>query len=306
MRNNIYGTVKPANFNPSTDVDVYYNYKPNRSAIDISYKGFKKIDNVSQVLEQVKIDGSKTQLPGMYTLKLPVSIFSRVGIYTIYITPKEYECEIKDIGVLSAYPEIKGIVIDINAAKSNDSNIDVSFFTNDNLIGYSVEYIQDNESGEREDYFRIITTNTKCSPITQNLTTSSSISNGYRYNESDSLCFITVSPSTSPNFKTNAKPYIGVPNQKIRIKNTKFDPVCVEVEITEHDIETVSYMLEGEQVRNLENGTVSIYNFDGEIYKQMEYFTVKDNYNNSSIAEVKVDRGDNIDNSLNLNTIKGI
>ena len=253
---------------------------------------------MSQVLEKVEIDGSKTQLPGMYTLKLPVNIFSRVGIYTIYITPKEYECEIKDIGVLSAYPEIKGIVI--------DSNIDASFFTNDNLIGYSVEYIQDNESGEREDYFRIITTNTKCSPITQNLTTSSSISNGYRYNESGSLCFITVSPSTSPNFKTNAKPYIGVPNQKIRIKNTKFDPVCVEVEITEHDIETVSYMLEGEQVRNLENGTVSIYNFDGEIYKQMEYFTVKDNYNNSSIAEVKVDRGDNIDNSLNLNTIKGI
>ena len=38
----------------------------------------------------------------------------------------------------------------------------------------------------------------------------------------------------------------------------------------------------------------------------MEYFTVKDNYNNSIIAEVKVDRGDNIDNSLNLNTIKGI
>ena len=24
MGNNIYGTVKPANFNPSTDVDVYY------------------------------------------------------------------------------------------------------------------------------------------------------------------------------------------------------------------------------------------------------------------------------------------
>jgi hypothetical protein len=156
------------------------------------------------------------------------------------------------------------------------------------------------------DYYRVITTNTKCTPVTQYLTTTTSNSNGYRYNESGTLCFLTVSPSTSPNFKTTAKPYIGVPNQTIAIKNSKFDPICIEVEIVNHDIETLSYMLEGEQVRNLENGTVSIYNFNGEMYKQMEYFTVKDNYKQTSIAEVKINKGDNIDNSIDLNSIKNM
>ena len=80
--------------------------------------------------------------------------------------------------------------------------------------------------------------------------------------------------------------------------------MCVEVEITDHDIETVSYMLEGEQVRNYENGRVTTYNFNGEIYKQMEYMTVKDNYTTNNIAEVKIDRSNNIDNSIDLNTIK--
>jgi hypothetical protein len=63
-------------------------------------------------------------------------------------------------------------------------------------------------------------------------------------------------------------------------------------------------MLEGEQVRNLENGRVSTYNFDGEIYKQYEYSTVKDNYHKQEIAEVKLDKTGNIDRSLDLETLR--
>ena len=63
-------------------------------------------------------------------------------------------------------------------------------------------------------------------------------------------------------------------------------------------------MVEGEQVRNLENGTVTTYTFDGQIYKQMEFASIKDNYTATNIAEIKVDRSDNIDRSLDLNILK--
>lgn len=304
MANNIYGTVRQAQFDPSRDADIYYYYRPSRSSEDTSYDGFRKIDDASTMLEQSRVEKSETgdvRLPGMYTLKLPVNIFGEKGIYTVYIVPKEFRCVIKDIGVLSAYPEIKGIIIDTNETEG----IDRALFGSDNLVGYTIDYYGTGSSGtERLDVFRIITTSTFCEPITQNLTTSNSNSNGYRYNENGTLVFLTVTPSTTPSFKTNAKPYIGVPNQQITIKNTKFDPVCIEIEITDHDIETVSYMLEGEQIRNFENGRVTTYNFDGEIYKQMEYSTIKDNYTNTNIAEAKLDKSNNVDNSLNLETIK--
>lgn len=300
MANNVYGTIRQAQFDPARDADIYYYYRPTRSSEDTFFTGFKKIDDASKVLEQSKLETSETgdlKLPGMYTLKLPVDIFGNVGIYTIYIVPKEIKCEIKDIGVLAAYPSINGVVIDTSEVEGMDRGS----FGNDNLVGYRIEYFN---GSNRQDLLRIITTSTFCEPVTQNLTTSTSNANAYRYNENGSLVFLTVTPSTSPTFKTNAKPFIGTPSQKIVLKNTKFDPICVEVEVTNHDIETVSYMLEGEQIRNFENGRVTTYNFDGEVYKQMEYSTVKDNYTNTNIAEAKLDKSNNVDNSLNLDIIK--
>lgn len=303
MANNVYGTVRQAIFNPAQDVDIYYFYKPTRSSMDPTFTGFKKIEDPTTMLETTRVDevsNLDTTLPGMYNLKLPVNIFGNRGIYTVYIVPKEIVCEIKDIGSLAAYPDIRGIVIDASLMGSNQA-----LFGNDNLVGYRVEYFENDGSGQkRQEYFRLITSASFCDPVSQNLTSSNSSANGYRYNANGSLSFLTVTPSTSPSFRANALPYIGVPNQKIVIKNTKFDPVCVEIEITDHDIETVSYMLEGEQVRNLENGRVSTYNFDGEIYRQMEYSTVKDNYTGKSIAELKTDKSDNIDRSLDLNQLK--
>ena len=89
----------------------------------------------------------------------------------------------------------------------------------------------------------------------------------------------------------------------IALINTKFDPVCGEINVVEHDIETVSVMLEGDKVRNLENGRISTYNFNGEIYKQVEIFGIKDNYTSTQIGEVSHDVSDNIDNSLPLNEV---
>lgn len=302
MANNTYGTVKQALFNPAVDADVYYYYKPTRSSESPVFSGFKKIENVESVLQNSVLEepivGNDRRLPGMYDLKLPVSIFGNKGFYTVYIVPKEFECTIKDIGSLVAYPDIRGIVIDMNEVSEYRP-----LFADDNLTGYRIEYFNyDNAQGAvvRQEYYRLVTSCGFCQPVSQNTVTSTSSSTGYAYNASGSLCFITVTPSTAPSFKSNSIPYIGVPNQKIVIKNTKFDPVCLEIEIADHDIETVSYMLEGEQLRNLENGRVSNYNFDGEIYKQFEYATVKDNYNKKNIAEIKLNKSGNIDRTFNI------
>ena len=306
MANNTYGTVRQAIFNPETDADVYYYYKPSRSSSSSAFTGFRKIDNVPSVLERAVLEepsvGDDRRLPGMYNLKLPVSIFGNKGFYTVYIVPKEFKCTIRDVGSLSAYPDIRGIVIDMNETPEYRQ-----LFADDNLTGYRVEYFDyDNSEGTvvRQEYHRLITSCGYCQPVSQNTASSNSSSTAYAYNASGSLCFITLTPSAAPSFKSNAIPYIGVPNQRIVIKNTKFDPVCIEIEVADHDIETISYMLEGEQLRNLENGRLTTYNFDGEIYRQFEFSTVKDNYNKKNIAEVKLNKTGNIDRSLNIEDMR--
>lgn len=301
--NSTYGIVKPSLIDPSQDVEVFYHYRPSRSSEDSSFKQFKKMSDVSSIFSNSEFenaDETDMRLPGMYNLNLPVSIFGKKGIYTIYIKPKEIRCTIKDVGSLAAYPDVKGIIIDMNDVENQ------TLFDADKLVGYRVEYFEYEGSGlRRQQYYRLITSNNMCEPVSQNLTSANTNANGYRFNGSGSLCFMTLTPSTSPSFKSNSKPYIGTPNQKIVITNTKFDPVMIELEMVDHDIETLSIMAEGEMVRNLENGRVSTYNFEGEIYKQMEFFTVKDNYTKNNVAEVKTDKSDNIDNSLDINDLKG-
>ena len=303
--NGTYGIIRPSLLNIDNDVDIFYNYRPSRSSLDTSFVDFRKIDNPSMILKHSELEENnevERRLPGMFNLNLPMSIFGKRGIYTLYIMPREIRCRIKAVGVLTAYQNIEGIIIDKSEISSNEE-----LFQKDNLVGYRVEYLHyNNKVFNREDTYRLITSSNLCEPVTQNLSTSYTNSNGYRYTENGSLCFLTLTPSTAPKYRANSKPYIGVPNQMISIYNTKFDPICIELNMVEHDAETISVMLEGEQVRNLENGRVSFYNFDGEIYKQMEYSTVKDNYTTKEIAEIKLDKTKAIDTSLDLNDLKKV
>ena len=276
------------------DVDIFYNYRPTRNTDDARYAYF------SNGQMEVPVSGTTDlRLPGMYSLKLPVSIFGRIGFYTVFIRPRELYCKIQDVGVLSAYSDIRGIVVDTNTLTNGRS-----LFMDDGLTGYRVEYYNYEDGGlKRQQYYRIVTSSNLCEPVSQNLTSANTNSNGYRFSNSGSLSFLTVTPSTSPSFRPNAIPYIGVPNQTIALINTKFDPVCLEINIVEHDIETVSTMLEGDVIRNLENGRITHYDKNGEIYLQQEMFTIKNNYTTTNIAEVRHNVNDNIDNSLDYNEI---
>ena len=306
--NSTYGNVKSAFINPQKDVEIFYHYRPTLNSEDVSYKNFKKIEDVSSVFTTVEIEDSAKNangepfpnaiLPGIYNLSLPVNIFGRKGFYTVFIRPKEIYCTITDVGALGAYPDVRGIILDMN----NIDN-DRAMFGNDNLVGYRVEYLDTNL--ERQDYYRLITSNNFAEPITQNLTSSNTNSNAYRFNESGTLVFLTLSPSTSPSFKASSKPYIGTPNQTIIISNTKFDPVCLRIEICENDFDTLATSIDGNQIRSLDNGILTTYNDDMEIFKQFEFYTLKDNYNKNAKFEVKRKRTNNIDNSVDAIEVFG-
>ena len=306
--NSTYGNVKSAFINPQKDVEIFYHYRPTLNSEDISYRNFKKIEDVSSVFTTVEIEDSAKNangepfpnaiLPGIYNRSLPVNIFGRKGFYTVFIRPKEIYCTITDVGALGAYPDVRGIILDMN----NIDN-DRAMFGNDNLVGYRIEYLDTNL--ERQDYYRLITSNNFAEPITQNLTSSNTNSNAYRFNESGSLVFLTLSPSTGPSFKASSKPYIGTPNQTIIISNTKFDPVCLRIEICENDFDTIATSIDGNQVRALDTGLLTTYNDDMEIFKQFEFYTLKDNYNKNAKFEVKKRRTDNIDNSVDSSQIFG-
>jgi hypothetical protein len=304
--NNTYGSIRPSIVNISNDVEIFYHYRPTRNSEDTSFTSFKKVSDVTSMLSIAEFEDSEEEtsdfrLPGMYNLSLPVSIFSRVGFYTVYIRPKEIKATIKDIGVLAAYTDINGVVIDLNE-QTDQSNL----FQSDALNGYRIDYYEDDGDGlKRQDYYRIITGCNRCEPITQNLSSANTNSNGYRFNSSGSLCFLTVTPNSSPSYKAGSTPFIGSPNQTIRISNTKFDPVMIEVEICRHDIETLNTVIDGNQIRALDNGLVTTYNENGEIYSQKEFFSLKDNYTQSDRYEVKKDRTDNIEFSPNYDDVIG-
>lgn len=293
MASGVYGTVRPANITMD-DIEMYYNKRTNRTENTEEALQFHPLE--SSYLTTVNVgsgeqgDIPNTTLFGMYNLKLPLDIFGDPGVYTVYIKPKEVVCEIQKIGVLTAYPDVRGIVI----AKSDLNGIT-------DATGYRVEFF--NDSGEREDFFRIVTSMGYVEPVSQNLSSSFTNQIGYRYNDAASLAFLTVTPSTATDFNANDVPYIGQAGQTISLMNTKFNPVAIEIEVVEHDEETLAYMLMGDQIRDLDHGLVTTYNFNNEIYHQSEHFIIKSTYTGTPIYEVRERRTDNIDFSQDHDSI---
>lgn len=305
-----YGIVRPADVNPE-DVEIFYHYTPSR---DVVGNGSLEILDPKQVL--IKVDAykdnkqasglSSTQFQvfgGMYTLKLPVDKFSTKGFYTIIIKPIEIRTTIVDVGVLTAYPDTKGLVFDI-------SNIPTEFlnkFENNGLVGYRVEYLNTVPSTDAKinNFFRVITTNNRAEPISQNINNTNQKAIAYRYNDNSTLTFCTVTPSSASNVKSNVFPFIGQPNQKVIITNTFFNPIMIEVEMVQHDIETLAFALFGNQSKSLEDGIYTIYNFNNDIYKQYNLFEIKNQFTGKPLFEVREERT-SIDFAKNFTTITTI
>lgn len=292
MSTGTYGIVRPADISPD-DVEIFYHFTPSRDKIGnpelIKLNAndvLMKMDNPNKAQSNVttfEIFG------GMYTLKLPVASFSTKGFYTIIIKPAEIRTRIVDIGVLSALPDTKGLLFDISSIPSAFANR----FENNGLVGYRIEYINTTTTGtdaKINNFFRVITSNNRAEPVNQNLTNTNQKAIRYRFNDNSTLTFCTVSPSSAPNVKPNALPFIGQPNQEVIITNTFFNPIMIEIEMVEHDFDTLAFALYGNQSKSVEDGIYTIYNFSNDIYKQYNLYEVKDQFTGVPLYEIREQR----------------
>lgn len=297
-----YGTIRPADMSPE-DVEIILNYTPSRDVTtNFVLKKLNAADILTPYFHNANTGGNANVeiLGGLYNLKLPAEEFNKIGIYTLYIRPVEVRTTITDCGVLSALPNVKGIIIDLNGVPEQYRNR----FTNQGLVGYRIEYLN-NDGTKIPNFYRIITSSFYCEPVVSNLTNSSQKAIRYRYVEGGSdLIFCTVSPSSAPSNKANATPFIGQPNQNIVMTNTFFNPISVDIELAEHDIDTLAIALYGNQTKSMEDGIYTMYDRNLNIYKQYNLFEIRDEFNNL-LYEVRQDRDENIDFSKNFNNIIG-
>lgn len=300
MATGSYGTIRPADVSP-LDVDVIVNYTPSRDFTDSFV--LTKLDSLSVLRPYFNntntgVNNNTELLGGLYNLKLPTTFFNKVGIYTIYIRPALIRTKITDCGVLSALPNVKGIVIDLNNVPQEYRNK----FVPQGLVGFRIEYL--NSDGTKiPNFFRIITSSFYCEPVLQNLTNTAQKAIRYRYVDgSTNLVFCTLTPSSSPTNRPNATPFIGQPNQNIVITNTFFNPITIDLEIAEHDFDTLALALYGNQTKSMDDGIYTIYDSENNIYRQYNLYEIRDEFN-KLLFEVRQDRGDNIDFSKNFTNI---
>ena len=295
-----YGTIRPSDVSPQ-DVDIIMAYTPTRDVTD----NFTLTSLNAQSILKPYFNNSETGgnagvevLGGLYKLTLPAEQFNALGIYTLYLRPAQIRTVITDCGVLSALPNVKGIVIDL-------TNVPVEYqnkFVSQGLVGFRVEYL--NSDGSKiPNFFRVITSSFFCEPVVTNEVNTTQKSVRYRYVDgSANLIFCTLSPSSSPTNKPNATPFIGQPNQSIIISNTFFNPISIEIEMVEYDISSLAIALYGNQTKSIDDGIYTIYDAQNNIYRQYNLYEIRDQFN-ALLYEVRQSRGTNIDFSKNFTNI---
>jgi len=294
MATGIYGITRAADVDIE-DIEILYTFTPDRQT---STTVVNRLDP-AQVLAKTllptdeRITGEENLLEGLYNLTLPADTFNQIGIYNIYIKPKVYRAEIVDCGVLAALPTVKGILL-------NSTQLDAKLISSNALQGYRIEYLDDAGLKIRNT-FRIVTTSNKVIPVTENIGNTSQTATRYRFDDSGSLIFCQVTPSSSSTVKPNLIPFIGTPNQKILINNTFFNPVCLEVELTKYDVESVIDYVGGEQLKDVDNGIITHFDKDRNIIAQFNAFQTNDTLGNP-LYEVKEKRA-NIDQSQNIDDV---
>ena len=289
-----YGTVRPADVGVS-DVDIFYTYTPNRETPPtIPVQRLEATNVLSPLLHPDDVDGNLPVLGGLYNLTLPAANFSSKGFYTIIIRPKEIRLKISDCGVLSAYPNIKGLVFD-------KSNLPNELTANNALVGYRLEYY--NDSGEKiPNFFRVITSSNSAEPVNQNVQNTVQKSISYRFNDSASLMYCTLTPSSASNVTPNKTPFIGQSDQTVLLTNTFFNPITIEVEMVENDLDTISWGLFGNQIKSIVDGKYTIYDDNNNIYKQYNLYEIQDEFSGEPLHEVR-EETDEIDFSKNFDDI---
>lgn len=270
-----YGNVKLADcdFN---DVDIFYAFSSNRETLGDAQMIplFNSITN-NEFRKMLGVDGS-------YKLRLPASIFNKLGYYTILIRPKSFETTIIDCSyvVSNNQNEVqiskKGIVIP-----------KLQFQSTGSLIGYQIEYFDEN-GVKIKNLHRIVTTSELVS-VSSNSSNINPNSISYILDSTGSNLFLTLTPDEASLITKEQKLDLGKAGQKIIISNTFFDPVMIEVEMVDQNIKTLSYGIFGNVVRDTGTGTFSVFDEENNLYKQYNLLTRKSQFSNA-ILDVKEER----------------
>lgn len=276
-----YGAVKLADVD-FNDVDVLYAYAPNRESLgDIQFQPLYNSVTNNEFRKMLGADGG-------YKLRLPANIFNRLGFYLIQIRPKIFQTQIVDCSfvITNNDQELqiskKGIVIP-----------KLQFQSTGSLVGYQIEYFDDN-GVKIKNFHRIITSSDLVSVNPNNNTTNAS-STTYVLDSGGNQLFLTLTPDEASLITSEASSDLGKSGQQILLSNTFFDPVMIEVEMVDQSVKTLSYALYGQSTRDLETGVYSIFDGDGNLYKQYNLLTRKKEFTDGSI-DVKEERT-NIDRS---------
>lgn len=265
----IYGNKRASNadFN---DVDILYAFSPSREQLgDIQFTPLYGSVTEAEFRKLIGADGG-------YKLRLPASIFNRLGFYLVLIKPKSFRTQIVDCSfvVTNNDTEIqiskKGIVIP-----------KLQFQTSGSLIGYQVEYF-DNIDNKIKNFHRIITSSDIVSVSTNNANSNAN-STSYVLNANGNYLFLTLTPDEASLISSEQKADLGSAGQSILLSNTFFDPTMVEVEMVNQTLETLSWQLGGNSIRNLQTGEYSIFDDKGMLYKQYNLLTRKSQFNNGEL-----------------------
>ena len=265
----IYGTKKLADIN-SEDVDVLFAYSPSREEIgEVNFKPLFDSVNGGDLLKMLGADG-------MYKLRLPANIFNKIGFYSVLIKPKTFQVTIRDCSFVVTEDDTgvqlskKGIVIPSAQFRKTNS-----------LVGWSVEYFGDDGVKVRN-FNRIITSSDLVSPSV-NTTTVNRGATTYNLDPTGSNLFLTLSPDEGSIVSGGGAPNLGDAGQTILMSNTYFDPVSMEVEMVEHDVQTLSYALYGNTTRDNDTGVLTYFDENNNIYRQYNLFTQKKQFTQGSV-----------------------
>lgn len=298
-----FGVTRPADVSIN-DIEIYYNYTPNR---ETENNVIIKIDDPQELISNNYLpDGDDNNIPntenlleGLYNLKLPATIFNQLGIYTIYIKPKMLNTVIVDCSVLSSLPNVKGIILDVNSLPDN-------LRANNALQGHRIEYIDTTNGTKIRNLVRYVVTSNKVVPVTENVGNTTQRTTRYRFDDSGTLLFLQLTPSSGSDVKPNTTPFIGVAGQTILLSNTYFSPVVMEIEMVENDLNSLTELVAGNTINDLDNGLLTQYDSDNnEILRQFNLFTLKDDISGTELYQIK-ERRTTIDPSQEWDEINNI
>jgi hypothetical protein len=290
----VTGIIRPSTVDLN-DIEVLYSFTPDRITQPTDFISL----DVNQVLTKKFISSISNQaLQGMYTLKLPADVFNTMGYYSLMIRPKQISVSILDCGVLSQLPDQKGIILDTNAEELQALGEKLN---PGGLCGFRIEYINSDDGSIISNLFSTVAYSNRCEAISQPSNSSTQKSVVYRFNDTGSLLFLSVTPASSPSIKPNAFPYIGVARQQIIMSNSYFDPQVIDIELTEYDLKKIALLVNGERTLNVETGIENIYDENRNILTQSTLYDIKDEAANP-LYKVKTNNTE-IDTTETWNTI---